>query len=146
MVWSEPWYLLPSQTFPIPWDFLHFSVLWEIYLETHAFPICWSIPKDGNRMGKKAPMLWEKYDYQFHSLASNYGFCCISLYCGKFMGKPIHLQYAEVYHRMGIKAPMLWEKYYFSGFPQSLKILESPGIFNIFLKILEMSRYFQNIF
>ena len=33
-----------SQTFPIPWVLLHFTVLWEIYGETHAFPICWSIP------------------------------------------------------------------------------------------------------
>ena len=30
-----------SQTFPIPWVLLHFSVLWEIYGETHAFPIWW---------------------------------------------------------------------------------------------------------
>ena len=30
-----------SQTFPIPWVLLHFPVLWEIYRETHAFPIWW---------------------------------------------------------------------------------------------------------
>ena len=30
-----------SQTFPIPWVSLHFPVLWEIYGETHVFPICW---------------------------------------------------------------------------------------------------------
>ena len=52
--------------------------------------------------GKKAPMLWEKYDYQFPRLSPYRGFCCIFLYCGKFIGKPIHFPYAEVYHRMGI--------------------------------------------
>ena len=29
------------QTFPIPWVLLHFPVLWEIYGETHPFPIWW---------------------------------------------------------------------------------------------------------
>ena len=49
--------------------------------------------------GKKAPILWEKYDYQFPRLSPYHGFCCIFLYCGKFMGN------AEVYHRMGKKYP-----------------------------------------
>ena len=52
--------------------------------------------------GKKAPVLWENYDYRFPRLSPYHGFCCIFLYCGKFMGKPIHFSYAEVYHRMGI--------------------------------------------
>ena len=56
--------------------------------------------------GKKAPILWEKYDYQFPRLSPYHGFCCIFLYCGKFMEKPMHFPYAEVYHRMGIG----WEK------------------------------------
>ena len=30
-----------SQTLSIPWVLLHFPVLWEIYGETHAFPIWW---------------------------------------------------------------------------------------------------------
>ena len=30
-----------SQTFLIPWVLLHLPVLWEIYGETHVFPICW---------------------------------------------------------------------------------------------------------
>ena len=42
-----------SQTFPISWVLLHFGILWEIYGETHAFPMCLSIPQDENRMGKK---------------------------------------------------------------------------------------------
>ena len=50
--------------------------------------------------GKKAPILWEKYGYQFPRLFPYHGFCCIFPYCGKFMRN------AEVYHRMGIG----WEK------------------------------------
>ena len=37
--------------------------------------------------GKKAPMLWEKHEYQFPRHSSYHGFCCIFLYCGKFLGK-----------------------------------------------------------
>ena len=55
---------------------------------------------------KIAPILWEKYEYQFPRLSPYHGFCCIFPYCGKFMGKPMHFPYAEVYHRMGIG----WEK------------------------------------
>ena len=50
--------------------------------------------------GKKASILWEKYEYQFPRLSTYHGFYCIFPYCGKFMGNP------EVYHRMGIG----WEK------------------------------------
>ena len=56
--------------------------------------------------GKKAPILWEKYEYQFPRLFPYHGFCCIFPYCGKFMGKPMHFSYAVVYHRLGIR----WEK------------------------------------
>ena len=56
--------------------------------------------------GKKAPILCEKYKYQLPRLSLYNGFCCIFPHCEKFMGKPIHFPYAEVYHRMGIG----WEK------------------------------------
>ena len=56
--------------------------------------------------GKKAPILWEKYEYQFPWLSPYQGFCRIFPYCGKFMGKPIPFRYDEVYHRIGIG----WEK------------------------------------
>ena len=62
---------------------------------------------------KKAPILWEKYGYRFPRPSTYHGFCSIFPYCGKFMGKPIHFSYAEVYHRMGIgweKSTILWEK------------------------------------
>ena len=38
--------------------------------------------------GKKAPILWEKDEYQFSRLSPYHGFYCIFPYCGKFMGKP----------------------------------------------------------
>ena len=53
--------------------------------------------------GKKAPILWEKYEYQFPRLSQYYGFCFIFPYRGKFIEKLIHFPYAEVYHRIGIR-------------------------------------------
>ena len=49
---------------------------------------------------RNAPILWEKYEYQFPRLSQ--GFCYIFSCYGKLMGKPMHFSYAEVYHRMGI--------------------------------------------
>ena len=51
---------------------------------------------------KKAPILWEKYDYQFPRLSPCLGFCCMFPCYGKFMAELIHFPYAEVYHRVGI--------------------------------------------
>ena len=56
--------------------------------------------------GKKTPILWEKYHYRFPRFSPYHRFCCIFLYSGKFMGKPMHFPYAEVYQGMGIG----WEK------------------------------------
>ena len=56
--------------------------------------------------GEKAPMLWEKYEYQFPRFTPCDEFCWIFLYYGKLMGKPMHFPYDEVYHRVGI----LWRK------------------------------------
>ena len=56
--------------------------------------------------GKKAPIIWERYEYRFPRLSPYHGFCCIFPYCGKLMAKPIHFPYAEVYNKMGIG----WEK------------------------------------
>ena len=56
--------------------------------------------------GKKVPILWEKYDYQFPRFLLYDGFCWILPYYGKLMGKPMHFPYGEVYHRTGI----VWEK------------------------------------
>ena len=64
--------------------------------------------------GKKAPLLWEKYEYQFPRSALYDRFCCIFPNYGKLIEKPMDFPYDEVYHRMGIegkKVPILWEKY-----------------------------------
>ena len=50
--------------------------------------------------GKKALILWEKYEYQFPRFTPYEGFCCIFPYYEKLDG-----------NRMGKKAPILWEKY-----------------------------------
>ena len=87
-------------------------VLWKINGETHAFPLWWSISYDGNRMGKKALILWKIMNTNFPGCP---GFCCIFKCYEKLMGKPMHLPYSEVYYRMwesdGEKAPILWKKY-----------------------------------
>ena len=72
--------------------------LWENPYIPHMlkYTIGWELD------GKKATMLWEKYGYRFPRLYPYHRFCCIFPYCGKFMGKPMHFPYAEVYHRMGI--------------------------------------------
>ena len=49
---------------------------------------------------RNAPILWEKYEYQFPKLSP--GFCYIFPCYGKLMGKPMHFSYHEVYCRMGI--------------------------------------------
>ena len=36
--------------------------------------------------GKKAPTLWETYDYRFPRLSPYHRFCCIFPYCGKLWG------------------------------------------------------------
>ena len=56
--------------------------------------------------GKTASIRREKYEYQFLRFSPYDGFCCIFLYYGKLMGKPMHFPYAELSHRMGIE----WEE------------------------------------
>ena len=46
--------------------------------------------------GKKAPVLWENYEYQYPRFSPFDGFCFIFLYYGKFMGKPMHFLYYEI--------------------------------------------------
>ena len=56
--------------------------------------------------GKKAPIVWETYEHQFRRFSPYDEFCCIFLYYGKLMGKPMYFPCDEVYYRMGIR----WEK------------------------------------
>ena len=46
--------------------------------------------------GKKAPMLWEKYGYQFSRLSPYHGLRCIFPCCGKLTGKPMHFPYDNI--------------------------------------------------
>ena len=46
--------------------------------------------------GNKAPILWEKYEYQFPRLSPYHGFCCIFPYCGKLMEKSMHFPYDDI--------------------------------------------------
>ena len=125
-VWGNRW-ISHMLKYTIGWksDGKKAPMLWEKY--GYRFPrlspyheFCRIFPYCGKFMGnpcishmlkytirwesdeKKAAILWEKYEYQFSRLFPCHGFCCIFSYCGKFMGKPIHFPYAEVYHRMGI--------------------------------------------
>ena len=64
--------------------------------------------------GKKEPVLWEKYEYQFLRFSPYNGFCCILPVYGKLTEKPMHFPCDEVYCRMGIgwkNVPILCEKY-----------------------------------
>ena len=59
-------------------------------------------------------MLWKKYEYQFPKFFSYDEFCCIFLYYGKLMGKPMYFGYEEV--TIGCesyeeKSSIPWEKY-----------------------------------
>ena len=84
-----------SQTFPIPWVLLHFPILWKFM----GKPTYFSYAKLYHRResdGKKAPILWVKYDYRFPRLSPYDRFCCIFPYCGKFVGKPMHFPYDDI--------------------------------------------------
>ena len=79
-----------SQTFPIPWVLFNFLVLWEIYRETHAFPICYfpSIPYDGNLMGKKHPYYGKSMSISFPDFSHTMGFAAFSRTVENLRGNP----------------------------------------------------------
>ena len=45
--------------------------------------------------GKKAPILWEKYDYRFPRVSAKIEFSYIFMYCGKFMRKLMQFPYDD---------------------------------------------------
>ena len=65
MLWKK-WVPIP-QAVPIWWILLQFLMLWEIDRETHGY--------ESN--GKKAPILCEKYEYQFPRFSTYDGSCKI---------------------------------------------------------------------
>ena len=94
--------------FPHSMGFTAFSIIWEIHEKTHAFPIWWSIPHDGNLI-EKTPKLWKLYGNQFLRFSPfrwvllsfpilYYLFPCYR----KLMRKHMHFPYDEVYRRMGV--------------------------------------------
>ena len=91
-----------SQTFSIRWDWLFFPMLSVNTCLTQVM----KCTRECESNWKKAPILWQNYEYQFPRFSPYDGFCCLFLYYGKLMGKPMHFPYDEVYHRMGI----LWGK------------------------------------
>ena len=56
-----------SQAFP--WVLLHFTVLWEIDGETHAFLIWWSIPQDENLLEKSTHTMEKVWELISQALA-----------------------------------------------------------------------------
>ena len=105
-----------SQVLPLRWVLLHFPVLREIdganpcISHMIKYTVGWEL------YWEKSPILWEKYEYQFHRLNPYERFCCIFPYYEKLMRKHMHFRYTEIYHRMGIgwkKTPILWEKYHY---------------------------------
>ena len=93
--------------------------------------------------GKKSPILWEKYQYQFLRSSPYDGFCCNFLYYGKLMGKPMHFPYDEVYHRMRIrweKVLILWEKHDYQ-FPRFFPYYGFCCIFPYYGKLIGKPMY-----
>ena len=99
-----------SQTFPIPWVLLHFTILWEIYGETHAFPICYIIPLDGTWMGKKHPYYGKSMVINFPDFLRTMGFAAFSCTVENLWGNPYishMLKYTIGWESNGKKAPIL---------------------------------------
>ena len=87
--------------FPHSMGFTAFSMIWEIHEKTHAFPIWWSIPQDGNLI-EKTPKLWKLYGNQFLRFSPLDGFYYLFPCYRKLMRKHMHFPYDVVYRRMGI--------------------------------------------
>ena len=123
--WGQNGYEFPSLSL-----FNGFHSIFPSYRTLMAKPMHFTIMKytigfESN--GKKAPMLWEKYEYQFPRFSTHDGFwrvfpgtnfsdfshSMVSCY-GKLMRKHMHFPYDEVYHMMKTqweKTPIFWNKY-----------------------------------
>ena len=64
--------------------------------------------------GKKEPILWEKYEYQFPRFSPYDGFCCIfpchGTWCENSCISHV-MKYTIEWESDGKKEPILWEKY-----------------------------------
>ena len=95
-----------SQVLPIRMGYVGFFCVMGNWWENPCISHVMKYTAGWESNGKKAPKLWEKYEYQFPRSSSYNGFCCIFPYYGKLMGKSMHFPHDEVYHRIGIR----WEK------------------------------------
>ena len=94
--------------------------------------------------GKKAPILWEKYEYQFPRFSQYDGFCWIFLCNGKLMGKPCTSHVTKdttEWESNGKKALILWEKYEYQ-FPRSSPYDGFCGTFQYYGKLIIKPMYF----
>ena len=67
-----------SQVLLIRWVLLHFLVVWEIDVETHAFPKWWSMPYNGNLIGKSTHSMGKVWVSIFRTFPITWVlFCCI---------------------------------------------------------------------
>ena len=69
---------LISKAFSTRRVFLTFPKLWKGDEKTHAFPIWWSIPQDGNLIEKKYPFYWKCVGTNFPGFPYSMGFAVFS--------------------------------------------------------------------
>ena len=91
-----------SQVLHITMSFVAFSCTMENWWGNSCISHMMKYTVGWESYGKKSPIPWERYEYQFPRFTPCEDFCCIFPYYEKLMGKPMHFPYAEVYHRMGI--------------------------------------------
>ena len=85
-----------SPGFPHTMGFVEFSVSMGNWWENSCFShmMKYTIRRESD--GKKIPILWEKYDYQFPRFYPYDGFYCIFPCYGKLIGKPMNFPYDEI--------------------------------------------------
>ena len=99
IIWGKSTHTMGKVQFPSSPHAMGFCYIFPYYEKLMGKPVHFPYNKVYHRMGiyeKKAPILWEKYEYQFTRLSSYHGFCCIFPYCGKFMWKPMHSSYDDI--------------------------------------------------
>ena len=119
---------------PHTMGFVAFSCTMENWWENPCISHMLNYPIGWESNGKKAPMLWEMYDYQFSRHSAYHGFCCISLYCGKLMGNSC------VSLMMTLVNFFLWQAQIFAGSTtESWQIIQ---LFSFLLSLSEQAAYF----
>ena len=126
-----------SQVLPIWWVLLHFPVLWKTDGETHTFPISWSIPCDGNLMGKNHPYYGKSMSTNFPGSPYMTGFLAFSCSVGNWWGNLCIFQMMKCaigWESNGKKAPVLWGKVrvsFFQSFLIPWVLLHFPVVWEV---------------